>query len=109
MDYDPPHWEVVGRIPPQGGPQADVEATSAREGWRVGIPPSGGCNGGGGAAGVVDLHLPPPEHSFTVYCDQAHYGPVSGGGAETGATVVQAVVGKGRVGCGGDSDRRSGG
>ena len=36
---DPTHWEGVGRIPPQGVPQADREATSAREGRRVDTPP----------------------------------------------------------------------
>ena len=28
VGHDPTHWEGVGRIPPQGGPQADGEATS---------------------------------------------------------------------------------
>ena len=44
MGDDPPYREGVGRIPPQGVPQADGEATSVREGRRVGIPPSGGHN-----------------------------------------------------------------
>ena len=48
---DPTHWEGVGRIPTQGGPQADREVTSAREIWCVDISPAGVCDGGGGAAG----------------------------------------------------------
>ena len=68
------------------------------------IPPIGVCNVGGGTAGGGDLHLPPLEYSCKVHCNQAHYGPMSGGGAETGATGIQAVVGTGRSGCGGDAD-----
>ena len=67
------------------------------EGRRVGIPPTGGCDGKGITAGGGDLRLPPPEHGCKVYCNQAHYGPVSGGGVETGAKGVQAVVVTGRV------------
>ena len=40
----------VEMIPPQGGPQADREATSEREGWSVDIPPNGKRNGGSGTA-----------------------------------------------------------
>ena len=73
------------------------------------IPPSVGHDGRGGTVGGGDLRLPPPEHSHTVYCDQDHYGPVSGGGAENGVVGLQAVVGAGRNVCGGDSDGVSGG
>ena len=52
--------------------------------------------GGGG------LRLPTPEHGTTVYYDQAHYGPVSGGRAYTSSKSVQVVVGKGRGGRIGD-------
>ena len=41
MDHDFPHWECVGWIPLQLGPQADREATLAREGQHMGIPPAG--------------------------------------------------------------------
>ena len=67
MGDDTPHWEGLGRIPLKGGPQTDREETLARKGWRMGLPPSGGCDFGGGIAGGGDLHLPPPEHSHTVY------------------------------------------
>ena len=78
------HWEGFGRIPPQGGPQSDREATSERMGRSMGIPPSGGRGGGGRTTGGGELRLLPPEHSCTVYCCQDHYGPVSGGRAEAG-------------------------
>ena len=41
MGDDPTHWEGVGRIPPQGGPQADGEAALAGEGQCVDINPAG--------------------------------------------------------------------
>ena len=59
-----------------------------RKGRNVGIPPTEGRDGGGGTAGGGDLRLPPLEHSPNVYCDQAHYGPVSGYGADVGAKGV---------------------
>ena len=73
------------------------------------IPPVGGSDGGGGNVGGGDLRLLPPENSHTVYCDQAQYKPVYCGGAETGATGIQAVVGTEQVVCGGDADGVSGG
>ena len=73
------------------------------------IPPAGVRNVGVRTAGSADLCLPLPEHSRTVYCYQSHYGPVSCGGAETGDTGIQAVVGEGRGGCGGGVDGGSGG
>ena len=65
----------------------------------MGIPPSGGRDGGGGTTGGGDLHLPPLEQGLTVYYDPDYCGPVSGGGAETGAKGVQVVVGKRQGGC----------
>ena len=44
-----------------------------------------------------------------IYCDKADYGPVPGGGVETGAKGVQSVAVTGQVGCGRDADGRSGG
>ena len=86
---NPPNWEGVGKIPPQGGPKNDREVNSAREVRRVGIPPAGVRDDGGVNAGGGDLHLPPIEQGCTVYCHQDHYGPVSGGGEETGSKGVQ--------------------
>ena len=57
------------------------------------IPPAGGHDGGSGTAGGGYLHLPPPEYGHTVHCNQSHYGPISGGGADTRAKDIQAVVG----------------
>ena len=46
---------------------------------------------------------------LVIYCDQANYGPVPGGGVETGAKGVQAVVLTGHGECGSDTDGGSGG
>ena len=73
------------------------------------IPPSGGHNDISGTALGGDLHIPPPEHVCTVHCNQSHNGPVSDGGAETGANDIQAVVGTGRVRCGRCTDDGFGG
>ena len=45
----------------------------------------------------------PPEHSRTVHCDQEHYGTMSDVGETPEDKVVQAVVGAGENGIGGDS------
>ena len=50
----------------------------------------------------------PSEHGHIVHCNQAHYGPVFGGGAENRANDIQSVVGTGRGGCGKDVDINSG-
>ena len=70
----------------------------------MGIPPAGGRDGGGGNAGGGYLRLPSPERIHTVYCDQTHYGPVSGGGGETRFKGDQVVVVEGRIICGGYVD-----
>ena len=57
MGPDTAHEEGVGRIPPQGGPQADTVATAGGTGRRLGLPFSGGCDGGGGFSGGGDLRL----------------------------------------------------
>ena len=67
MVHDAAHEEVFGWITPQGGPQADREATMERMGRRVGLTPSGGCNDRGGLAGSGDFRLPPLDHSCAVY------------------------------------------
>ena len=36
---DTAHWGDFGRIQPQGVPQADKEANSARTGWWMGVSP----------------------------------------------------------------------
>ena len=91
VGHDPPHWENVGQIPPQDGLQADREETLASKGWCMVIPPNGVRNRRGGTAGGGYRCLPPSEHSCTVYCDRAHYVPVSGGGAEAGSRVTKRL------------------
>ena len=62
------HKEGVGRIPPHGGPQDDGAAAVEGAERRLGLPPTGGCDGRGRFAGGGDLCLPPPEHSSAIYC-----------------------------------------
>ena len=69
MGPDAAHEEGVGRILPQGGPQADGAATVEGARRRLGLPPAGGGYGGGGFAGGVDLRLLLTEHSRAIYCD----------------------------------------
>ena len=45
MDDDAAHLEGLGRIPPQGVPQADSDTTSEKEVRSLDIPPAGGHNG----------------------------------------------------------------
>ena len=73
-------------------------------GRRLVLPPSVGCDGGGGVLEVGDLFLLPPEHSGAIYCDSARYGPVYGVEAESRANSGNAVVGTGRSRFGGDAD-----
>ena len=75
----------------------------------MGLSPSGGRNGGGGISGGGYLCIPPPEYSRTVYCKQAHYGPLSGGVEEARVKDDQAVLVVGRTGCVGDAGGGSGG
>ena len=44
MGPDAGHEEGVGRIPSQGGLQADKMATTEGAVWRLVLPPSGGCD-----------------------------------------------------------------
>ena len=69
MGPDAAHEYDVGRIPPQGGLQADGAATTEGAGLRLDLPPTGGCDVGGVFAGGGDLRLLPPEHSSAIYCD----------------------------------------
>ena len=89
---DTTHKEGVGKIPLQCVLQADRAETTEGTGNRLGLTPDVGCDVGERLKGGGYLHLPPPEHSFTVYCDQENYGPVSGGGAEAGATGGNRIV-----------------
>ena len=75
----------------------------------MGVSPSKGCDGGFGITVGQDLCLPPTEHSCTVHRNQAHYGPVSGGGEIPGDKVVQAMVLSGGAGLVGDLNGGSAG
>ena len=41
------HWEDLGRITPQGGPQNYGASAAEVTGWYVGVPFDGGGEGGG--------------------------------------------------------------
>ena len=69
MGPDASYEEGIGRIPPQGGPQADGTASVEGVGQTLVLNPYGGCNGGGGVTGVGDLRLPSPDHSSAIYCN----------------------------------------
>ena len=101
---DTANWEGVGQIPSQGDPQYDRGGKSDREGQNMGITTYGGRDGGSKNAGGGDPCLLPPEHGRTAHCDQAHYVPVSRGGADTRDKGIQAVVITGRGICGRDED-----
>ena len=95
MVHENVHWGGAGQIPLQGVPQDDWEETSERTGQSMGIYPAGGGDGGYGIEGCGYISLPPLEQSCTVYCDKAHYGPVSGSGEEAlvkdGQLVAEAI------------------
>ena len=95
MGPDAAYEEGIWRIPPQGGPPADGTAALEGEGRRLGLPPYGGCDGGGGVAGVGDLRLLSPEHSSAIYCNYDHYRPVSRSKMEARGKGINAVVGTG--------------
>ena len=106
---DAVHEEGVGQIPPQGGPQADGAANEEEVGRGIGLPPTGGCNGGGRFTGGGDLRLPPTEHSHTIYCDYTYCVTMSGGEAEAGGKGGNAMVVTRGFGFVGDADSRPGG
>ena len=70
---------------------------------------AGGSDSGCGITGGGDLCIPPSDHSHPVHCNQAHYGPVSGGNIEARVKGGQAVVRSVQIGLGGDVDGGLGG
>ena len=88
VGYATAHGEDLGQIPTQGGPHIDGTATSEGTVWDVVLNPTGGGDGRGWPTNCGELHRPMPEHSHRVNCDQAHYGPVTGGRATPGDKVV---------------------
>ena len=68
------------------------------------LPPTGGGDGGVRHTGTVDICHLLPEHIHKIYCNKAHYGPMSGGIVEPGGNGTKAVVGAGWPGPGGDMD-----
>ena len=109
MSTDAAYEEGIGRIPPQGCLQTDGMAVMEGAVRRLGLPPYGGCEGGGGVAGVGDLRLPSPEHSRAIYCNYNHYIPVSSSKMDARGKGGNAVVVTGGFGFGGDADSGPGG
>ena len=69
MGLDATYEESVGRIPLQGGPQTDGTATTEGAGRRMGLTPTGGCDGGGRFAGGGDLRILLREQISAIYCN----------------------------------------
>ena len=57
----------------------------------------------GGHAGCGYLRCPTSEHCCAIYCDKAHYGPVSGGGATPRSAGFGEAVGTVGTKSGGDT------
>ena len=76
----PAHWDYLGSIPPQGGPQTDGAETTDGNGWEVGVPPYGRGDGGSRPTGGRVLRIPPPDQSHTVHRYHIHYEYLTGGG-----------------------------
>ena len=57
------------------------EYAAEEPGQYEGAPLPGGGNVGGGSAVGGNPHHPPSEHYHAIYCDKAHYGPVSSNSA----------------------------
>ena len=81
VGYVPAHWEDLGQLPPQGGPQIDKAENAEGSGWELGVHPTVGGYGVGGTVGGGYLRQLPPEHSCTVHCSQYQYIPMSSGRA----------------------------
>ena len=95
-------------IQPQSDLKDDRKTISVRTVSWMGVSNSGKRDDGGVITEGEDLRIPPPEHSHTVHCSQAHYGPVPGGRAAAGVKGGQAVVVTGRLGLGEELNGGSG-
>ena len=60
VGYDTKRWEVVGKIPPQGGPQDEITETLEGEVREVDVSPAGGSDEGGRVTGGRELRLSSP-------------------------------------------------
>ena len=85
-------WEDNGRLSTSGDTEADGEDSIAERRRDVDVPSPGGGNGGYRNVGGGDLCISPSEHRHKIYCDKAHYGPVSGGGAVPRVAGFEAMM-----------------
>ena len=96
MGYFLVYWQDTGRLPKKGGTKVGESSAKEDNGQDMGIPYTGGGGGRGyGGFGHTvggDLLLSPPEYGLTIYCNQAHYEPVSGDGQMPGEKGFKDVV-----------------
>ena len=103
VGHVPVDWEDAGSFSPSGDMAADRSDETPEWGQDKDVPYPGGGNGGGIHAGGGYIRHPLTECCHTNYCDKAHYGPVSGGGAAPRGTSFEAVMGTGGTQYGGNS------
>ena len=58
-----------GRISPHSSLKTDGTETVEDTVQKMGLPPAGGYDGGGGVKGGGNLGLPSPEYNGAIYCD----------------------------------------
>ena len=78
---DPPHGTGPGKFSTQGRALDNWKIAKETEGGGMGIPTTGGIDGGGGIWGDRGLHLKESENVRAIHCDEANYGPLREDGA----------------------------
>ena len=89
--------------------ETDREYAAEEPGWDMDVPFPRGGYFWVGRAGGGDLRRLPSEHLCEIYCNKAHYIPVSGGGVTARISVIKAVVVTGDTRSRGDMGGGSGG
>ena len=82
-----------GRLPGQGSTAFDRTTTPPGEGWKVVLPPPGGCSQGRGGREGQDIGPPETEYGRAIHCNTTGSGTLQGGVAAEGDTGPIAVVG----------------
>ena len=62
----------------------------------IGVPTHWGGSGNGWTGGDWGVYCPPPQLGFAIHCNSYYQRLVSGGGAESGNSPIQAMVGAAR-------------
>ena len=71
----------------------------------MGVPTHWGGSGNGWTGGDWGVYCPPPQLGFAIHCNSYYQRLVSGGGAESGNSPIQAMVGAARPVYTGDKGR----